>query len=159
LESGNTTKIMAEYKIFVGGLAYGATDNDLYDLFDKYGLVKDAKVCMDRESGRSKGFGFVEYENYEDMNAALKGADGVEIRGRAIICEKAKSKSGGGGRDGGSRGDRDGGRDRYGGGGGRDGRDRDSRRDRDSPDGRRRSDDRYNSRDSDRRDRSGDRRR
>jgi len=46
---------MAEYKIFVGGLAYGATDRDLYDLFDKYGYVKDAKVCIDREAGEPRG--------------------------------------------------------------------------------------------------------
>jgi len=145
---------MSEYKIFVGSLAYRATDRDLYDLFDKYGLVKDAKVCTDRETGKAKGFGFVEYENYEDMNAALKAADGVEICGRAIICERAKSRGGGGGgRDGGSRGDRDGGRDRYGGGSRRDDRDRDDDR------GRRRSSERYGGRDGDRVDRSGDRRR
>jgi len=139
---------MSEYKIFVGSLAYGATDRDLYDLFDKYGAVREAKVCTDRETGRAKGFGFVEYDNYEDMNAALKAADGVEILGRAIICERAKSR--GGGRDGGSRG---GDRDR-----GDRGRDR-GRDDRGYGGGRRsRSRERYSNRDGDRRrDRSGDR--
>jgi len=144
---------MSEYKIFVGSLAYRATDRDLYDLFDKYGLVKDAKVCTDRETGKAKGFGFVEYENYEDMDAAIRAADGAEICGRAIICERAKSRGGGGGRDGGDRGrDRDSGRDRYGGSGRRDDRGRDDDR------GRRRSSERYGGGGRDR-DRSGDRRR
>merc|ERR1719354_315609 len=100
------TKIMGdeEYRIFVGGLSFKAMDDDLYDVFDKYGTVKDVRIITDRDTGRPRGFAFVEYSNRDDMEDVIKGADGKEILGREIKCYKANprgERGGGPGRGGG----------------------------------------------------------
>jgi len=119
-----------EYRIYVGSLAFRAEERDLYDVFDKYGSVKDVRIITDRDTGKSRGFAFVEYTCKRDMEDAIKGADGRDIAGREIKCHKANPRGeggrggGGGGGGGGYGGGRD--RDRGYGGGGRDGgRDRD----------------------------------
>jgi RNA recognition motif-containing protein len=94
-------------KLYVGNLAYGISDSDLEQLFAQYGTVQSAQVIMDRDTGRSKGFGFVEMGNDQEAQAAISGLNGTESEGRALTVNEARPKeSGGGGRGG------------YGGGGG-----------------------------------------
>jgi len=78
--------------IFVARLDYGVTDSELNDLFQQYGQVDSAKVIMDRDTGRSKGFGFVEMSNDEEGGEAIKGLDGMDVRGRNIVCKKAEPR-------------------------------------------------------------------
>jgi RNA recognition motif-containing protein len=100
-------------KLFVGGLAYAMTDDELRDLFAAVGTVVSARIIMDRETNRSKGFGFVEMENDDEADAAIKELDGKQIAGRAIAVNEARPQerrerpfNGGGGNGGGFRNDR-----------------------------------------------------
>jgi RNA recognition motif-containing protein len=101
-------------KLYVGNLAYGVSDSDLQQLFAGHGTVESAQVIMDRDTGRSKGFGFVEMGSDQEAQAAIAALNGKEVDGRALTVNEARPKEGGGGR-GGSGG---GGRGGYGGGGG-----------------------------------------
>lgn len=113
-------------KLYVGNLSYSTTENDLRDLFSQHGQVTSVAVIKDRETGRAKGFGFVEYSSDEEGKAAIAALDGKEVGGRALkVNESRPQGSGGGGggfggpRGGGGGGSRGGGdRDRRGGGGG-----------------------------------------
>jgi cold-inducible RNA-binding protein len=98
-------------KLYVGNLAYSVSDNDLQELFAGLGTVASAQVIMDRESGRSKGFGFVEMGTDQEAQAAISALNGKEVGGRALTVNEARPKTEGGG--GGGRG-----RGGYGGGGG-----------------------------------------
>ncbi|HET9722157.1 MAG TPA: RNA-binding protein [Candidatus Saccharimonadales bacterium] len=80
------------YKLFVGGLPFSTTDDELRELFAAHGTVASANVVRDRESGRSKGFGFVEYENEEEGKAAEKALNGTEVGGRTISVAQARPK-------------------------------------------------------------------
>jgi RNA recognition motif-containing protein len=80
------------YKVFVGGLPFSTTDDELRELFAAHGAVASANVVRDRESGRSKGFGFVEFENTEEGKAAEKALNGSEIGGRTISVAEARPK-------------------------------------------------------------------
>ena len=104
-------------KLYVGNLAYAVTDSDLEQMFAAHGTVQSAQVIMDRDTGRSKGFGFVEMGSDQEAQAAIKGLADKEVDGRRLTVNEAKPREdrGGGGR-GGSGG---GGRGGYGGGGGR----------------------------------------
>lgn len=94
-------------KIYVGNLAYGIGDSDLEQMFASHGTVQSAQVIMDRETGRSKGFGFVEMGSDQEAQAAIAALNGKEVEGRNLTVNEARPKeSGGGGRGG------------YGGGGG-----------------------------------------
>ena len=105
-------------KLYVGNLAYGVTDSDLQQLFEAHGTVQSAQVIMDRDTGRSKGFGFVEMGSDQEAQAAIAALNGKEVDGRALTVNEARPKpEGGGGRGGGG-----GGRGGYGGGGGGGGR-------------------------------------
>lgn len=77
-------------KLFVGSLSYGVDDAQLSDAFAAFGTVVSAKVIIDRETGRSKGFGFVEMSTDEEAQAAVKGMDGKEINGRAVAVSEAR---------------------------------------------------------------------
>jgi len=77
-------------KLFVGSLAYSATDADLEAFFAAAGKVVSAKVIMDRETNRSKGFGFVEMESDDEAKAAIEQLDGKELNGRAVAVNEAK---------------------------------------------------------------------
>lgn len=77
-------------KLFVGGLPYATTDDELQDVFAAHGKVVSAKVIMDRESGRSKGFGFVEFETEEEAQAAMKALHDSELGGRRILVNEAR---------------------------------------------------------------------
>jgi RNA recognition motif-containing protein len=103
-------------KLFVGSLSYGVNDDQLKDAFAAFGTVVSAKVIVDRETGRSKGFGFVEMSSDEEAQAAVKGLDGKELDGRTIAVSEARpqenrerrSFDGGGNRGGSGGGDRGG---------------------------------------------------
>jgi RNA recognition motif-containing protein len=108
-------------KLFVGGLDWGTTDQSLREAFERFGAVADAKVIMDRETGRSRGFGFVTFDDDGHADAAATGMDGKQLDGRTIRVNEAQERSGGGG-GGGGRGGGGGGRGFGGGGGGGGGR-------------------------------------
>ena len=109
-------------KLYVGNLSYNIRDNDLQQAFGEYGAVTSAKVMMERETGRSKGFGFVEMGSDAEALAAIEGMNGQQLDGRALTVNEARPMeprpagggygAGGGGRSGG------GGGGGYGGGGG-----------------------------------------
>jgi len=105
-------------KLYVGNLTYGVTDSALQQLFAAHGTVQSAQVIMDRETNRSKGFGFVEMGSDAEAQAAMKALHGKEVDGRALTVNEARPKTEGGGRGGSGGG---GGRGDYGGGGGRGG--------------------------------------
>lgn len=98
-------------RLYVGNLPYSVTDSSLEQLFAAYGSVRSAQVISDRETGRSKGFGFVEMRTDEEAQASIAGLNGREVDGRNLTVNEARPKEGGGGGGGG------GGR-RFGGGGG-----------------------------------------
>jgi RNA recognition motif-containing protein len=78
------------YKLFVGGLPFSTTDDELQEAFAAHGTVASAKVIIDRDTGRSKGFGFVEFENDEEGKAAEKALNGSDIGGRSITVNEAR---------------------------------------------------------------------
>jgi len=84
-------------KIYVGNLPYSVTDATLESNFGEFGRVSSAKVMMDRETGRSKGFGFVEMASAEVAQAAIKGLNGVSVDGRSITVNLARPREDGGG--------------------------------------------------------------
>jgi RNA recognition motif-containing protein len=123
-------------KLYVGNLPYTVRDEDLQQAFSAYGSVNSAKVMMERDTGRSKGFGFVEMGNDAEAQAAVEGMNGQSLGGRSLVVNEARpmearpprtggggfggDRSGGGGFGGGAGGD-GGFRSPYGGGGRRDG--------------------------------------
>jgi len=104
--------------IFVGQLAYVVTSDDLLAIFEEYGTVDSAKVILDRETGRSRGFGFVEMPNEEEANEAIEQLNGAELEGRTLTVNKARERENRGGGGGGYRGGGGGGYRGGGGGGG-----------------------------------------
>jgi RNA recognition motif-containing protein len=114
-------------KLYVGNLTYGVTDSTLQTMFEAHGTVQSAQVIMDRDTGRSKGFGFVEMGSDAEAQAAIAALNGKEVDGRSLIVNEARPKpenrgGGGGGRGygrGGGGGGRGGGGGYGGGGGGR----------------------------------------
>ena len=104
-------------KLYVGNLAYSVRDESLQTAFGQFGTVTSAKVMMDRETGRSKGFGFVEMSSPAEATAAMNAMNGQPLEGRAVVVNEARPREerpggfGGGGGGGGGRGP-------YGGGGG-----------------------------------------
>ena len=107
-------------KLYVGNLAYSVRDEDLQQAFAQFGAVTSAKVMMDRDTGRSKGFGFVEMGTDAEAQAGINGMNGQALDGRALVVNEARPREerpggfgGGGGRSGGGGG--------FGGGGGRSG--------------------------------------
>ena len=122
-------------KLYVGNLSYNVRDDDLQQAFAQYGTVSSAKVMMDRDTGRSKGFGFVEMGSDPEAQAAINGMNGQALDGRAIVVNEARPREerpggfgggsrggfgggGGSGGFGGGGGGRSGGGGGYGGGGG-----------------------------------------
>jgi RNA recognition motif-containing protein len=104
--------------IYVGNLPWGATQDDLLTLFQQYGSVRSAQVIMDRETGRSRGFGFVEMEDDGEASRAIEALNGSDYNGRPLTVNEARPREEGGGGGGGYGGGR-GGRGSGGGGGGR----------------------------------------
>ncbi|XP_076959744.1 glycine-rich RNA-binding protein RZ1A-like [Bidens hawaiensis] len=107
-----------EYRCFIGGLSWSTSDRALKDAFSKFGHLVDAKVVLDKVSGRSRGFGFVTFDEKQAMEDAIEAMNGMDLDGRNITVDKAQPQ-GGSGRDYDGGRDRDRGRDRgrdYGGG-------------------------------------------
>ncbi|MEJ0073676.1 MAG: RNA-binding protein [Candidatus Saccharibacteria bacterium] len=77
-------------KLFVGSLPWAINDQGLEDLFKEFGAVASAKVIMDRESGRSKGFGFVEFDDDDAAKAAMDKLNGTDLQGRTIVVSEAR---------------------------------------------------------------------
>src|SRR4051794_15711788 len=96
-------------KLYVGNLTYNVNDSDLQQMFAAHGSVQSAQIIMDRDTGRSKGFGFVEMGSDQEAQAAITGLNGKEMEGRRLTVNEARPKTEGGG---------GGGRGGYGGGGG-----------------------------------------
>jgi RNA recognition motif-containing protein len=91
-------------RLYVGNLAWAVSDQDLRDLFSEAGKVESSQVIVDRETNRSRGFGFVEMASDEAAEAAIKKFNGRDLKGRAIRVNEAQARSTGGGtRTGGSR--------------------------------------------------------
>ncbi|KAK1275451.1 hypothetical protein QJS04_geneDACA003730 [Acorus gramineus] len=115
-----------EFRCFVGGLAWATDDRALEDAFSQYGEILESKIISDRETGRSRGFGFVTFANEQAMRDAIEGMNGQTLDGRNITVNEAQSRGSGGGgggggfRSGGGGGGYGGGRREggYGGGGG-----------------------------------------
>src|SRR5580700_6253738 len=109
-------------KLYVGNLSYSTTSSDLEQLFAQHGTVSSAEIISDRETGRSKGFGFVEMGTDEEAQAAIAALNGQENNGRTLTVNEAKPREdrprGGGGGGGGRGGYGGGGGGGYGGGGG-----------------------------------------
>jgi RNA recognition motif-containing protein len=87
-------------KLYVGNLSFETTDADLRNMFEQHGTVQSAQVIADRDSGRSKGFGFVEMSSGDEAKAAIQSLDGKDLGGRSIKVNEAKPKvaTGSGGR-------------------------------------------------------------
>lgn len=79
-------------KLYVGNLAYSVRDDSLQQAFGEFGTVTSAKVMMDRDTGRSKGFGFVEMASAEEAQAAISALNGVSVDGRAIVVNLARPR-------------------------------------------------------------------
>lgn len=94
-------------KLYVGNLSYNAGEEELRELFSQYGTVESVAVITDRDTGRSKGFAFVEFNNDQEAQNAISGLNGKEVSGRSLTVSPARPKSEGGGN-----------RGSYGGGGG-----------------------------------------
>jgi len=105
---------MAQQNLFIGSLAYATTDDTLKAFFEQIGEVESARVITDRDSGRSKGFGFVEFKNESDNQKAVDQLDGKELDGRAISVGLARPKEDRPKRDFGGSNDRGGNSDRGG---------------------------------------------
>ncbi len=105
-------------KLFVGGLAWATSDDSLRAAFESFGDVAEAKVILDRDTGRSRGFGFVTFSDSEAAQSAIAAMDGAELDGRSIRVNEAQDRRGGGGGGRGGRGGGRGGGGGYGGGGG-----------------------------------------
>jgi RNA recognition motif-containing protein len=100
-------------KLYVGNLSYDVTDSQLEQMCAQYGTVESAQVIMDRDTGRSKGFGFVEMKTDQEAQAAIAGLNGQQSGGRSLTVNEARPRE-----DRGGRGGSGGGRGGYGGGGG-----------------------------------------
>ncbi|KAH6786032.1 cold [Perilla frutescens var. hirtella] len=90
-----------EFRCFVGGLAWATTDQSLGQAFSQYGEVVESKIINDRETGRSRGFGFVTFNSEQSMRDAIDAMNGQDLDGRSITVNEAQSRGGGGGGGGG----------------------------------------------------------
>lgn len=90
-------------RLYVGNLPWSYTSADLTSLFAAYGNVKSAEVISDRETGRSRGFGFVEMGSQEEMEHAIRGLHESDCQGRSLTVNEARERTGGGGGGGGRR--------------------------------------------------------
>ena len=87
------TRRICRMNIYVGNLTYSVTDSDLQEAFEAHGSVDRAKVILDRETGRSRGFGFIEMPNDEEGNTAIEAMNGKELDGRALNVNEARPRT------------------------------------------------------------------
>ena len=104
-------------RLYVGNLPFSATELDIRELFEQYGTVAESKLVMDRDTGRPRGFGFVEMSTDQEAQNAISNLNGREFQGRPLTVNEAQERGGGGGGGGGGRGGGGGGRGGGGGGG------------------------------------------
>jgi len=102
-------------KLYVGNLGYGVTDSDLAKMFEVHGTVESAQVIIDRDTGRSKGFGFVEMKTDQEAQAAIAALNGQDAGGRSLTVNEARPRTEGGRGGSGGRGGYGGGRGGHGG--------------------------------------------
>lgn len=88
-------------KLYVGNLPFGTTDGELREMFSAHGQVDSASIVMDRETGRSRGFGFVEMGDASQAQNAITAMNGSNVGGRTLVVNEARAKEAGGGRGGG----------------------------------------------------------
>jgi cold-inducible RNA-binding protein len=100
-------------KLYVGNLTYAVTDSALEQMFAPHGTVQSAQVIMDRDTGRSKGFGFVEMSTDQEAQAAIAALNGQQVEGRSLTVNEARPREDRGGGGGGGRGGSGGGGRRY----------------------------------------------
>ncbi|XP_057957313.1 glycine-rich RNA-binding protein 2, mitochondrial-like [Malania oleifera] len=91
----NAIRCMSSSKLFIGGLSYGTDDQSLKDAFSSFGDVVDARIITDRDTGRSRGFGFVNFASNESASSALSAMDGQELNGRNIRVSYANDRPAG----------------------------------------------------------------
>ena len=91
---------MNESKIYVGNLTYGTTEQDLLDFFSEFGAIKEAKLIIDRETSRSKGFAFITFGSDQSVDKAIATANGADLDGRTLKVNRAQNKTDGGSRGG-----------------------------------------------------------
>ncbi|MCH9812143.1 RNA-binding protein [bacterium] len=84
--------VLAEKKIYVGNIPYSLDNDSLKELFDEFGAVESAQIISDRDTGRSKGFAFVEMSNSEEAQAAIEAMNGKEVDGRTLTVNEAKPR-------------------------------------------------------------------
>ena len=97
-------------KLYVGGLPYSVTEGQLQEIFSAHGTVESARVITDKFTGQSRGFGFVEMASGSEAHKAIEALNGTQLDGRTLVVNEAKPMAS---RDGGSRGSRSGGRNRW----------------------------------------------
>ncbi len=105
-------------KLFVAGLPYDLYDDELMEIFEKFGTINSAKVAIDKETGKSRGFGFVDMPNADEAREALEGLNDISLGTKPLVVKEADERNSGGGGGGGSRGGYRGGGGNSGGGGG-----------------------------------------
>ena len=88
---------IAYMNIFVAGLPYDLDDAELEEIFEKFGIVKSAKVAMDKETGKSRGFGFVEMPNDSEAKEAIEGLNDISLGKKPLVVKQAEDRQGGGG--------------------------------------------------------------
>ena len=89
----NLLEVLVSTKLFVGSLPWSVNDEELKEKFEKHGTVVSAKVITDRDTRRSRGFGFVEMENQDDARKAIRALNDSELSGRNIVVNEAKSRN------------------------------------------------------------------
>lgn len=104
--------------LFVAGLPYDLDDAELMEIFEKFGKVNSAKVAMDKETGKSRGFGFVDMPNSVEAKDAIENLNDISLGKKPLVVKEAEERSSGGGGGGGFRGNQGGGGGGYRGGGG-----------------------------------------
>ena len=104
-------------KLFVAGLPYDLYDDELMEIFEKFGTITSAKVAIDKETGKSRGFGFVDMPNAEEAREAVEGLNDISLGTKPLVVKEADERSSGPGGGGGSRGGYRGGGGQGGGGG------------------------------------------
>jgi len=100
-------------KLYVGGLPYSVTEGQLEEIFQTHGTVASAKVIADKFTGQSRGFGFVEMSSGLEAQTAISALNGTQLEGRTLTVNEAKPMASRDSNDGGGRGNRDGGRNRW----------------------------------------------
>src|SRR5215204_1741499 len=91
-------------KLFVAGLPYDLYDDELMEIFEKFGTITSAKVAIDKETGKSRGFGFVDMPNADEAKEALEGLNDISLGTKPLVVKEAEERSSGSGGGGGSRG-------------------------------------------------------